>query len=332
MTRFLIVRLGSLGDVVHGIPVVAALRARWPDARIDWVTDARYGPLLELVRGVDRPVPVDTRRVAQTLTTIRGLRRNRYDAAIDLQGLVKSAVLARLSGARRVIGFPAAHLREPPARFFYSETPDPGPSRHVILKNLSLLSAIGIRTPQVAFPLQIPPSAAATHVSLVVGTGGYALINPGAAWPNKRWPPDRFGAVAASIRDRYGIRSRVLWGPGEESLAAAVVASSSGAADLAPQTTIPDLLALAAGARLMVSGDTGPLHLAAAAGTPIVALFGPTFPERNGPWSADDESISRDAACICHYQRRCRRGEPCINDIGIDEVMVAIERRFAARG
>jgi heptosyltransferase I len=332
VTRFLIVRLGSLGDIVHAIPAVAALRARFPEARIDWLTDPRYVPLLELVRGVDRPMPVDTRQVRQMIATVRDLRRQRYDAALDLQGLVKSAVLARASGARRVVGFPTAHLREPAARYFYSETADPGTSRHVIFKNLALLGALGVQTTQVSFPLQIPDSITARQVSSTMAPGGYALINPGAAWPNKRWPPERFGAVAGAIRDRYGVRSRVLWGPGEEALAAAVVASSSGAADLAPPTTIPDLFALASGARLMVSGDTGPLHIAAAVGTPIVALFGPTFPERNGPWAADDVSISRDATCICHYERRCRRGEPCINDISVDAVMDAVERRFAARG
>jgi lipopolysaccharide heptosyltransferase I len=332
VTRFLIVRLGSLGDVVHAIPVVAALRERFPDARIDWVTDPRYVPLLEVVRGIDRRVAIDTRRIPQTIAIIRELRRHRYDAALDLQGLVKSAVLARASGARRVIGYPAGHLREPAARFFYSEMPDPGDSRHVVFKNLALLAALGIQTNDACFPLQIPGSAAVARAPAAVAADGYVLINPGAAWPNKRWPPDRFGAVAASIRDRYGMRSRVLWGPGEESLAAAVVASSSGAAELAPPTTIPDLFALASGARLIVSGDTGPLHVAAAVRTPIVALFGPTFPQRNGPWAADDVTISRDTVCICHYERRCRRDEPCINSIGVGEVMDAIARRLAACG
>lgn len=123
----------------------------------------------------------------------------------------------------------------------------------------------------------------------------------------------------------------MLWGPGEEELAAAVVRASKGAAELAPPTSIPDLLAIAKRASLMVSGDTGPLHLAAAVGTPIVALFGPTRAERNGPWAPADISISRVEQCICHYERRCRRDRPCINDIGVDEVIAAVERRVTAR-
>ena len=157
------------------------------------------------------------------------------------------------------------------------------------------------------------------------------LINPGAAWPNKRWPPERFGALAGAIRERYGLRSMVLWGPGEEAAAAAIVAASRGAAEQAPPTRITDIVAIAKAATLMVSGDTGPLHIAAAVGTPIVALFGPTRAERNGPWSPSDISLTRFDHCVCHYERRCRRDYPCIDDIFVDEVIAAVERRLAAR-
>jgi ADP-heptose:LPS heptosyltransferase len=124
----------------------------------------------------------------------------------------------------------------------------------------------------------------------------------------------------------------VLWGPGEENIASRVVAASRGAADLAPPTSIVDLFAIARGATLVVSGDTGPLHIAAAVGTPVVALFGPTFGERNGPWAADDITISRAQRCCCHYERKCRLLEPCIEDIGVDEVVRAAEKRVKARG
>jgi heptosyltransferase-1 len=160
------------------------------------------------------------------------------------------------------------------------------------------------------------------------GGNPYAVINPGAAWPNKRWPPQRFGAVAAALRDGASLASLVLWGPGEESIAAAVVDASSGAAVLSPATSVTDLFGIAAGARLMISGDTGPLHIAGAVGTPIVSLFGPTRPERNGPWSAADVALSRVDRCVCLYERRCRRADACINDIGVDEVIAAVKRRM----
>jgi heptosyltransferase I len=330
--RFLIVRLGSLGDVVHAIPAAAALRAHFPDARIDWVTDPRYVELLELVQGIDARVAVDTRRVAATFATLRDLRRVGYDAAIDLQGLIKSAVLARAAAAERTIGFPRAHLREPLARAFYTHTPDPGDASHIIVKNLALLEPLGVRDRRVRFPLDITNTAPAEQLIAECGAAGYALLNPGAAWPNKRWPPARFGALAAALRERHGLSPVVLWGPGEESLASDVVSASGGAARLAPRTAMADLFAIAKNARLMVSGDTGPLHIAAAVGTPIVSLFGPTRPERNGPWMPADVTLSRAATCVCHYERRCRRGDPCIDEITVGEAIAAVERRLLADG
>jgi ADP-heptose:LPS heptosyltransferase len=208
------------------------------------------------------------------------------------------------------------------ASVFYTETYDPGDADHVIHKGLALMRALGVRHMDVTFPLALPRQAQ---------PGGYVLINPSAAWPNKRWPAERFGALAAAIRARHGLRSMILWGPGEEHLAAAVVAASSGAAQAAPPTTIAEILSLAQAAHVMISGDTGPLHLAGAVGTPIVALFGPTRAERNGPWSPADISISRYDQCVCHYERRCRRGQPCIDEISVEAVIDAVQRRVAAR-
>ena len=317
--------------MIHGIPTAAALRDHFPEARLDWMVDPRYVELLELVDGIDRCIPFDPRdlaRGAHAWSVLTGLRRAHYDAVIDLQGLLKSAVLARLVGARRTIGFPGAHLREPQARFFYTDTPDPGAATHVIDKGLGLLRALEVTTTAVRFPLRIPRTATAARIAARCGADGYALLNPGAAWPNKRWPPVRFGAVATAIHRDHGLRSVVMWGPGEEPLAAAVVAASAGSADAAPSTTIADIVAIAHGARLMVSGDTGPLHVAGAVGTPLVALFGPTLPERNGPWAASDVTLSRIATCACFYERRCKKSTPCIDDIAVDEVVQAVRRRL----
>jgi lipopolysaccharide heptosyltransferase I len=334
VNRFLIVRLGALGDIVHGIPVAAALRNQYPQAHIDWLVDARYLPLLDLVQCLDRRIPIDPRdlrrgraRRSGFLEIVRELREAQYDACIDLQGLLKSAMLARAVRAGRTIGFPRRHLREGMARLFYTDAPDPGTARHVIDKGLALLAPLGVDDLRVHFPIGIPRTPA---VESVIGRfpGGYAIINPCAAWPNKRWPPERYGAVASAVRVQFGVPSIVLWGPGEQPLASAVAAASLGAAEVAPPTSVPDVIGLARHARLMISGDTGPLHLAAAVGTPIVALFGPTQPERNGPWSPLDISISRAAQCSCLYERRCRRKTPCIDDIATDEVIDAARLRL----
>lgn len=335
MAKFLIVRLGSLGDIVHALPVAAALRDAYPLARIDWLVDARNRAILDLVPAIDRRLTVGDPAGAGILQTIRALRAERYDAAIDLQGLLKSAVLARSSGAARVIGFATPRLRERTARPFYTETVDPGEGIHVVRKNLALLAPLGIRANGVRFPLELPPTAIVGAVRDRLGLSGteaFALLNPGAAWPNKRWPPARFGAIASWLRDRQRLKSAVLWGPGDEALAREAAEASAGAAAPAPATSIADLVALARAAALMVSGDTGPLHIAAAVGTPIVGLFGPTDPARNGPWAPGDLTISRFDACVCHHKRRCRRDRPCLLDIAVDEVLGAIDRRLAHHG
>jgi heptosyltransferase-1 len=341
LTKFLIVRLGALGDIVHAIPVAAALRRAFPSARIDWLVSAKHREILDLVPVIDRRLVVRDRGDAgggtPLLAAIRELRRTHYDAAIDLQGLIKSAAIARASGAPRVIGFSSAYAREGLARLFYTDVHDPGgegiyarsETRHVVEINLGLLAPLGIDAGKPEFPLDRVESAAAREMRDRTG-GRYALLNPGAAWPNKRWPPERLAALATAIRDRHGLMSVVLWGPGERELAETVVAHAGGAAVLSPQTTIADVVALARGASLMVSGDTGPTHIGAAVGTPLVGIFGPTRPERNGPWRPGDATVSRADTCECHHLRSCRRNRMCLLDIEVDEVLIVLARVIAA--
>ena len=338
MNTFLIVRLGSLGDVMHAIPVAAALRGEFPDAQIDWMVDPAYVDLLGLVSCLNRRVAVDPRAFTggperrDLRATIRAMRQTQYDVVFDLQGLLKSAILARSVRGRKTIGFPRRHLREPLARFFYTAAPDPGDAAHVIHRNLALLAPLHVRNRRVRFPLTTARTPTVESVLERYAAGGYVLINPGAAWPNKRWPPSRFGRVAAKVQGQLGMGSVVVWGPGERELALEVVEASGGGAQMAPPTTLVDLVGIARGAKLMIAGDTGPLHVAGAVGTPIVALFGPTRPERNGPWGHDDITISRVEQCACECRRRCRRPVACIEDISIDEVVAAARQRLTARG
>ena len=340
MNRVLIVRLGALGDIVHAIPVAAALRRARPAVRIDWLVSARHREILDLVPIIDRRLVIDGgRRSASGLTILAAvgeLRRARYDVAIDLQGLIKSAVLARSSGARTVVGFASSYLRERFARPFYTDVYDPGcggiydprETRHVVQINLGLLQPLGITPGPPEFPIEVGESDVARTVRDRTA-GRYALLNPGAAWPNKRWPAARLGLVAAALRDRYDLTSVALWGEGERELADEVVSHAAGAAVVSPPASITDLVALARGAALIVSGDTGPTHLAGAVGTPIVAIFGPTRPSRNGPWSSADVTVSRAEVCECHHLRQCTRDTMCLADIQVDEVLDAIARRLA---
>jgi lipopolysaccharide heptosyltransferase I len=320
--RLLIVRLGALGDIVHALPAFAACRRAWPGARIDWLVETRHRAVLGLVAGLDRVHEIDTASaLAAVPSRMREVRAVRYDVALDLQGLVKSAVLARWSGATRVVGFERAALREPLAALAYGETHPVDDAGHVVRKNLALAAAIGADASRVEFPFDVPDASLPAEP--------YAILNAGAGWPNKRWPPERFSMLAAWLRQRHGLRSIVLWGPGEHDVAKAIAAASGGAATTAPTTTIGDVLALARGARLFVSGDTGPVHLAAAVGAPIVGLYGPTSPARNGPFAPADVTLSRFETCVCHHERRCRRATPCIDAIALAEVQDAVTRRLA---
>jgi lipopolysaccharide heptosyltransferase I len=333
---FLIVRLGALGDIVHALPLAAALRAAWPDARIDWLVDVKHRAILDHVGGLSTIVPVDTRRLrgpTGLAAVVRTLRAARYDVAVDAQGLLKSSALAYLAGAARVVGLAREHLREPLASWAYDTKIEPvGP--HVVDNALALAQAVGAPAGPPLFALRPPGSDIVARVRDVLGLAAgqpFALLNPGAAWPNKRWPPERFGGVARHLRARHGWRSIVAWGPGEEDLARAVVAAADGAAALAPMTSLGELLAIVGAAGLVVSGDTGPLHLAAAVGRPIVGIYGPTDPARNGPWSPADVTLSRHRACACHHQRRCTATAWCLGDLAVDEVSAAVDRRLADR-
>jgi heptosyltransferase I len=338
-SKVLIVRLGSLGDLVHTLPALAELRDAWPDAEIDWVVEQVHAEFLSLVPELSKVIVLGERTAAGWWDVIRTLRARKYDVAIDLQGLIKSASLARFSSAKRVIGFNAEALREKAARLFYSETVEVDDERHVIEKNLALvrgLTGLGQGTGRQAsdalrFPLQEPASPALDSLRSQ-GVQDFAVINPGAAWPNKRWPPDAFAAIALFLHATFGWTPVVMWGPGEQAIAQEICDATGGVARVAPPTKLADLVAIARAARLFVSGDTGPLHIAGAAGTPIVALFGPTSPGRNGPWDPRDVSISRYDSCSCHYKRVCQfePGRWCLGQITVDEVKEAIRTRMGA--
>jgi heptosyltransferase-1 len=330
--RILIVRLGALGDLVHTLPAVTAIRRAHPAAVIDWIVDARHATFLQQVPVISSCVVMQKSTVGAWVGALRTLRGRRYDIALDFQGLIKSAALARLSGAQRSVGFARDALREPAAALLYTSTIDVGTNGHVIRKNLRLAETIAPHalSAPLEFPIARVPSAAIEN--LVAPASPFAVINPGAAWPNKRWGLEAFAAVAEHLDRQHGLKSVILWGPGERPAAESIVAASGSSAHVAPPTNLAEVIELSRGARILISGDTGPLHLAAAVGTPVVALFGPTDPDRNGPWDARDIAVARYDRCVCHYKRQCRHADPrewCLHSISVAEVTAAIDRRLA---
>jgi heptosyltransferase I len=332
--KALVVRLSAIGDVVHTLPAVAALRREgWT---VGWAVEPLSRVLLENNPAVDpvERVPSSRRfRFDEARAAVSSLRRARYDVALDFQGLWKSATWARLSGAPRVLGYAWAFRREPGSAILASEGLSlPAEAVHVIDKNLALLRGLGIDAMGTrAFPL--PDTAAeAARVERelrAAGLADFAVLNPGGGWASKLWEAERFGALAARLRNR-GLPSIVTWGPGEEALADRVVAASQGAAIRSFPTTLLEYVEIARRARLVVAADTGTLHLACAIGTPVVGLFGPTDPARNGPFALADLTVRHVPPCAPCHKRVCAAHQGVMAEISVDEVVAAVDARLGA--
>jgi len=330
--KALIVRLSSIGDVAHTLPALAALRHHgWETG---WLVESPSAALVERNLAVGR-VHVLPRAKRLGLGGVRRmlaeLRAERYDAALDFQGLWKSALWTRFSGARRTLGFASAWRREPLSAMLIEEGASPTREAvHVIDKNLALLRGLGIDDVGLReFPLPVTPSEAETvrRGLQSLGLKGFVILNPGGGWASKLWPAELFGVVARALRER-GLECLVTWGPGEEALADRVVAASEGAAVRCFPTTLLEYLELCRETRLVVAADTGPLHLACAVGAPVLGVFGPTDPERNGPFSPDDKVVRRVPLCSPCHRRRCRVHEGVMAAITPSEVVRAIDVRL----
>jgi heptosyltransferase-1 len=299
----LVVRLSAMGDVIHALSAVSALRKALPGRTIGWVVEERWsellcakghpleGPVSEQKPLAERVHLVRTKQwrknllAAATRADLRGslseLRQAGYGAAIDFQGAIRSAVIARWSGAREIVGF--ATPREGPARWFYNRKIRTE-AAHVIEQNLAL-AAVWTRdlsAPDALLPRDLAAEAWCDRYCKENDVGRLVLVNPGAGWGAKQWPAERYGHVAQELSSD-GSTVLVNYGPGEEPLARAVGTGSGGLARPV-QCSLGELIALTRRASLFLGGDTGPLHLASALKVPVVGLFGPTDPARNGPF------------------------------------------------
>jgi heptosyltransferase-1 len=289
--RILISRLSHIGDCILTLPVLCALRARYPQAYIGWVVERPSDQLLKNHAALDELFVLRRgwlKSPAGVLALRRNLRVRRFDVVIDPQCLTKSAAPGWLSGARRRIGLARPGGRELSVWLNNELVPTTRP--HIVDRSLELLAPLGIEAHEVEFnlPLSMEAGRAAAEFIRDAHLGeGYAVLNPGAGWKSKLWPAERFGQVAKHLGARLSLPSVVVWaGNAERQMAERIVARSGGHALLAPPTTLVELAAYLRQARLFVGSDTGPLHLAAAVGTPCVGLYGPTRPEDCGPYGA----------------------------------------------
>lgn len=341
--RILIVKLGSIGDIVHTLPALAALRAAMPQAEISWVVERRSSEILKDNPLLDRLIEVDTKALRRGLMSgetlraprqqLRRLRASAFDIALDFQGLLKSASIARLSGARRVFGYSRAGLREPASALLLSKRVAVPRNIHVIRKSLLLLEgALGVPEPdELSFPINVSATNEREAQDAIAGVGErYAILNPGGGWPTKLWSVDRFGKLADRLWSSYGISSLVTYGPGELALAEDVRQSSVLGRARPVSLSLKGFYSLARGASVYVGGDTGPTHLAVAAGTPIVGLFGPTEWWRNGSPRAEDICVERnDIDCRVDCHRRSCSKWICM-EIEVERVMEAVDRRISS--
>ena len=348
--KLLIVRLGSMGDIIHTLPAVTALRSAFPGAILGWVVEECWAellctlpeprsgplsvrrPLVDRVHIVNtkawRASPLSTQTWEQIAAGFSELRAQRYELAVDFQGAVRSALIARWSGARVVYGF--TQPRENVASMFYGRQVSARGS-HVVEQNLSLAEGVVRR------PLELP-KIQFSHDQAVENRyeerfgknfGDFALVNPGAGWGAKRWPAERYGDVAKALAAE-GMKSLINFGPGEERLMQEVESASGGAAT-GVACSLTELIALTRRARIFIGGDTGPMHLAAALGIPVVAIFGPTNPARNGPFGTHSIVLRSPISPTSHARRA--QPDPGLLEISADEVVAAARTLLrSARG
>jgi len=337
--RFLVVRLGSLGDIVHTFPAVAGLRESFPKAEIIWLTHPRWKVLIESSELATEIWETETRSYKSLRENIGRIRKRQFTAAIDYQGLWKSAALPFLGGVPRRIGFSSQTIREFGVPALYTDRV-PCTRTHVADQNGELSQCAGARNGVAPVALSVPSIQEVFVLQLLRGFAieRYIVLSPAGGWRSKCWPPDRYGALCQRIADTLGLRCVLNYGPGEEDFASAVKAASSKADAIVYNGALGQLMALLRNAVCVVGGDTGPLHLAVALRTPAVAIFGPTDPTRNGPYRACHPSgktppldiVLRSPNAVTTYKRG-DQAAPSILEIDVDTVFDAVRRQVDVR-
>ena len=342
--KILILKFSALGDVVHTLPVAATLRKSLPDAHITWMVEERFQDILRGNPDIDEVIPLRTKvwrknwnakSLGEILDTIKTLRQHKFDLVLDLHGLLKSGIIAKLSGAPTRVGFHRKNCKEKfSALLTNRKAPYMAGGLHVVDMYLALLqTALGKITETKLFPLQVPDEMDKKvadffdqHPDLtarpVIG------INPGAGFESKQWELLRFAKLADRISEELGHSIMLTWGPGEEFKVQQISAHMQQKNWVAPPTSILESIALYKRMALLVSCDSGPLHLGAALGIPTVSIFGPTDPVRNGAYGVNHASVYKVLSCSFCWKKTCPLGtKECMNQVTVDEVFQAVKQQ-----
>lgn len=342
MNRILIIKLGSIGDIVHTLPALSDLRTSFPRARIDWLVEKQASILLKNHPWLNQVIEVNTHKWRRGLwrrqtwreiyCCLSQVKQGQYEVAFDFQGLWKSAAFGHFSGAQLLVGFDKAHLKEPGCRILYDQRVSPDPAlSHISDLHRSLVASQGATRSQGGFELGVEePDQAYIETQLAQRClEEFIILNPGGGWATKNWAPSNYGLLHHRIRRELGLNTVLTWGPGEEALVNKVMAACPGDTPPTFSTTLPQFIALARRARLFVGGDTGPLHLAAACRTPVVAIFGPTNPSRNGSPYPEDLAVFHPVPCGPCYKRTCWKYRcQCMTLVTVNQVFDAVVRRL----
>jgi heptosyltransferase I len=328
--KILIIKPSSLGDVMHSLPFLNALKDRFPKAEIHWVIAKGFEDLLTghpmvkkiwvINKDIWKKLSQITSSIHEIRILLRELRKERYDIVIDLQGLLRSGVITRVTGSPVRIGFEEA--REG-SRFFYSSKIEGGKDIHAVDRYLKIAAFLGCDINEVCFPLPLSfNSALRTPHSAF--SDDYAIMVPGARWKTKRWPPEKFGELASLLP----IKTLIVGGRGDMSIAKEILSSCGGkSVSLVGKTDLKSLIEVIRGARFIVSNDSGPMHIAAALGIPVFAIFGPTDPVRTGPYGRGHTVIREEVSCSPCFKKNCDDMK-CMKGLSVEKVYEVIKEKI----
>ncbi|MBC8286249.1 MAG: lipopolysaccharide heptosyltransferase I [Nitrospinae bacterium] len=342
MIKILILKFSALGDVVHTLPVAATLRRSLPDSHIAWMVEERYQDILRDNPDIDEVIPLRTKvwrknwngkSLGEILDTIKTLRQHNFDFVLDLHGLLKSGIIARLSGAPTRVGFHRKNCKEKVSTLFTNrKAPFMAGGIHVVDMYLTLLqSALGKITETRLFPLKVPDEADEKIATFLdqhpdLTSRPIIAINPGAGFESKQWELIRFAELADRISEELKCSVMLTWGPGEEFKVQQISDHMQQPKWIAPPTSILESIALYKRMSLLVSCDSGPLHLSAAVDIPTVSIFGPTDPVRNGAYGTKHETVYKVLSCSFCWKKTCPLGtKECMNQVTVDEVFQAVK-------
>ncbi|MGI8641062.1 MAG: lipopolysaccharide heptosyltransferase I [Pyrinomonadaceae bacterium] len=340
--KILIVKLSSIGDVVHTLPALAAIRRALPDAEISWAVENGAAEILRNNQFLNYLIEVDTKalrrekKIGEIMLTareqLRGLRASTFDITLDFQGLLKSSAIAKLAKSKKIYGFSKQNLREPASRFLLTDKIKVAQQSHVIVKNLKLAEqALSISVPanNFEFPIFTDEKHKSEAEKIIARTGGnFAILNPAGGWVTKLWHAEKFGALADRLWEENGLTSVITTAPNEINLAEKVLQNSKSGKVLIAQPSLKGFYELAKKTKIYIGGDTAPTHLAVAANAPIVGIFGPTEWWRNGSPNKDDICVERtDIGCRADCHRRNCDNWICMN-IEVGTVLQAVQKRL----